>query len=205
MMARAVRLAGLALLLALTGFTRDAVAQAPAPNAASPLAGQWLSDTCEALQSTSGSGATRNFAKRGARFTDREWLMDVTVFGDPACQIRLFSVRIEGDYMLGQASVQGSREIVLRFQRKSAAAHDPAIAGAFNKARCGVGDWLVEIPKDISRTGCITTRPINEDCLADYDIVRVEGNKMRFGQRQTNLCRPELRPKQLSPYALERK
>lgn len=184
------------------GFLAALAGQPVLAQGQSPMAGAWLSESCEALQSSTGSGATRNFAKRGARFSDNEWVMDITVFGDPACQLRLFTVRVEGDYVVGQASVQGSREIIMRFLRKSAAAHEPSIVQSFNKARCGATEWRVEIPQDISQSGCITTRPINEDCRADYDIVRVEGNKLRFGLRQTNLCRSDLRPKQLSPYAL---
>ncbi|MFO0609983.1 MAG: hypothetical protein U0324_42890 [Polyangiales bacterium] len=175
--------------------------QTPAPAApAVDLAGRWAS-AC--VPNGSGQHIQLRFA-----MTARDWSLDYVTYADAACATPFVTAHIEGPYeVTGPSAVAGAHEGTFRFTRKTLRAHGAAAAGFLSSAQ-GCGRPVApDADVDISAEGCagLGQRPVSA-CGQDYDLVSVEGDSLRFGQRpaDNDLCTPAHRPAALSPLAMQR-
>ena len=170
----------------------------------SELVGDWSSEGCEAYPD--GQGGT-NYLTRNFTFTDERWDLTFKIFGDEACSYPLFSGKIEGPYVLGEPSevVEGATQGTFAFATQTWTAHAEDMVNVFNQSACGNGSWAVGVPQDVSTTGCIGVAKPLTACAQEYDVVRVDGKSLYFGQRITNMCEPEGRPTALNSYAVNKR
>ncbi len=124
-----------------------------------------------------------------------------TVFADPACTTKFLSIGNESRRTVGKpvAGVPGAFELDVAFQKLFAVAHNPAAAAQLRSASCGTGDFVVDEEKEVSQSGCLFFQPISA-CGFDYDIVKVDGDKLYNGARSGDQCVIAGRPKSLNAY-----
>lgn len=140
--------------------------------------------------------------------TDTTWTLDYVTYTDAACATPFVTAHIEGPYEItGASSVAGASDGTFRFTRKSLRAHGAAAAGFLSSAQgCGRA-FAADTDVDITAEGCVGLgqRPVSA-CGQDYDLVSVQGDSLRFGQRPTDndMCTTARRPTALSPLAMQR-
>lgn len=178
---------------------------APAHPTSTPdtsVAGHWLSTCTPAPQ---GDGSTKYFTL-DFHNTDQRWQVAYTLFGDPACTVKLVTVGIDGSYELGGAAkVPGAREAVFRFEHKTITPAIAPLADALNHM-CGDG-FAVGAPRDVYDQGCTGFGQYpRAACSADYDVVWRQGDELRFGKRpaDNNMCSADRRPAELAELVLHR-
>ncbi len=160
------------------------------------MIGRWKSESCETLQA---NGQT-NYLTRDFIVSDRRWWLEFTIHADKDCKNPLFSSRINGPYtLLGfskdvPAATQGN----FSYTSIQFIAHTEDFAKTFTQSQCGTKPWVVGVPQEVGGTGCIGVAPKIADCPTDHDIVKIEGDKLFFGTRETDMCKPEGRPKKLN-------
>lgn len=135
------------------------------------------------------------------------WAIDYVVFGDQACAQKFLTVRIEGPYELTAPSkaVEGAWEARFGFSKKTVTPHAAAAASFLESAQgCGQTGFAEGQPKDISASGCgaLGQRPVAR-CGADYDLVKLEGDVLKFGARpaDNDMCTEAKRPTAIAPLA----
>jgi hypothetical protein len=138
------------------------------------------------------------------------WAVDYAVFADSGCATKFLTVRIEGPYELGVASstVPGAFDAKFGFTKKAITPHLPAAADFLASAGgCGAAGFTAGEAKDIGTTGCagLGQRPISA-CSADYDIARLDGDVLTFGERpaDNDMCSEGKRPKALAAVSSKR-
>ncbi len=199
-------LAPLVLALAVALLEGCAGAKAPEPakprQSATSIAGRWVSQSCEP-QAAMGQ-QTRFHMVREVNATDTDWSITASVYEDAACRTPLFSIFLEGPYDIGRASatVPGAHEAILGFKRKLIVAHHPRMVETFNRYRCANREWAVGKSGDVSATGCMNTQPITAACPHEFELVRIDGDRLYFGQRTGDMCHEPGRPKALNPLPL---
>jgi len=170
----------------------------------SDLKGTWTSAVCESMPNADGS---KTYFKRIFNMTEKDWALKFETFGDEGCTSRLFTARFEGPYTLLKDSekVEGATEGDFGFARHYMTAHVQPVADWFQGANCGAAPWKVGEEQETSTKGCVFLRPVSA-CGTDHDIVKVEGNKLFFGQRPADgdMCTPDKRPTALTPVAVVR-
>ena len=165
------------------------------------LSGRWR-NAC--TPNGSGGGFSLDF-----EFTASEWKLDYVTYAEPACATRMVTVHIEGPYELGARSAQVSSayDAVFRFTRKTVTAHSAGAVGFLSGLPMCTGPFEVGVARDIGASGCagLGQRPIAA-CGQDYDLVSVEGDALRFGQRpaDNDMCTAEKRPSALAPVSSQR-
>jgi hypothetical protein len=168
------------------------------------LKGTWTSEVCEVMPNADGS---KTYFKRVFDLTEQDWKLNFETFSDAGCTSRLFTARFEGPYELQKDSetVKGATEGNFRFARHSMTAHVQPVADWFQSAGCGAAAWAVGVEQDTSTKGCVFLRPVSA-CGTDHDIVKLDGNKLYFGQRPADgdMCTPEKRPTALTATAVVR-
>ena len=175
---------------------------APAALTGADLAGRWASGGCEAYDDGQGG---KSYLTRDFTLTAETWALDLGIFGDEACSYALFTVQITGPYTLGGLSqtVAGATEGDFTFGSIVWTAKDQGLADTFTGAGCGAAAWEVDVPQDVSATGCIgVAHPIAE-CPTDHDVVALTDGQLFFGERITNMCEVSGRPQALGPYGLD--
>jgi hypothetical protein len=194
-----IRHASLAALLALT-------AACGAPQTTTPstprvdLTGRW-SSAC--IPNGSGQHIQLRFD-----MTRADWSLDYVTYADAACTAPFVTAHIEGPYEVAEPSVvAGASNGTFRFTRKTLRAHGAAAAGFLSSAQ-GCGRAIAaDVDVDITAEGCagLGQRPVSA-CGQDFDLVAVEGDSLRFGQRpgDNDMCTPARRPSALSPLAMQR-
>lgn len=187
--------------LALVSLLSACGAPQTAPTTTQPdLEGRWAS-AC--IPNGSGQHIQLRFA-----MTRADWTLDYVTYTDAACTTPFVTARIEGPYAVtGPSTVAGASEGTFRFTRKTLRAHGPAAAGFLSSAQgCGRA-FAADVDVDITAEGCagLGQRPVAA-CGQDYDLVSLEGDSLRFGQRpaDNDLCTPAQRPTALSPLAMQR-
>jgi hypothetical protein len=169
------------------------------------LKGSWTSAVCEAMPAN--PDGSRTYFKRRFTLTEREWKLNFETFGDAGCTARLFTARFEGPYSLGKDSekVAGATEGDFAFGRTFMTAHVQPVADWFQGAKCGTGAWKVGEEQETSATGCVFLKPVTA-CGMDHDVVKVEGDRLFFGQRpaDNDMCTPDKRPTALTAVAVVR-
>lgn len=161
------------------------------------LAGRWDSATCEAIPNGDG---THSYIQRHFQLTEAKWTLNLDAFGDAQCQTKLFTARVTGPYTLERDSekVSGATEGNFVFGERFLTAHLQPLADAFTQSGCGSGAWTVGTEQAIPGA-CLFFKPIAQ-CGTDHDVVKVDGNKLFFGQRpaDNDMCTPEKRPSALA-------
>lgn len=175
------------MLAVLLLFTLNAsIADAQSVPAPKDLAGRWVSPECEKYPNADG---TNNYVKRDFSITESSWSILYMVFGDANCSdaAKLLTARVLGPYSLGQNSktVAGAREGVFSAPTKFLTIHNDALLGAVKN--CGNGNWKLNAEQDVAEKGCLTLDAV-KDCKAEYDLVKLNGNDLFFGQRSENMC-----------------
>lgn len=163
------------------------------------LVGQWVSGACEAYPNGMGG---ENYLTRDFTLTESTWSLLLTIFADAGCTTPFFVVEIDGPYTLGAASaaVPGATEGDFGFASIVWTAKLQQAADLFTMSGCGAEPWAVDVPQDVGGTGCIgIAHPIAE-CPTDHDIVAIDGDQLFFGERVTDMCKPEGRPTALNTY-----
>ncbi|MFP2931489.1 hypothetical protein ACLESO_41150 [Pyxidicoccus sp. 3LG] len=186
--------------LALTLAALSAAACGGGKTAVKPqdLAGRWDSPTCEAIPNGDGSNS---YLQRHFQLTEANWTLELDAFGDAQCQTKLFTARIVGPYTLVKDSeqVSGATEGDFAFGERFLTAHVQPLADAFAQSGCGTGTWTVGAEQAVPGA-CLSFKPLAA-CGTDHDLVKVEGDKLFFGQRpaDNDMCSPNKRPATLAP------
>lgn len=200
-----------ALPLAACGGSQSKAPRTPDEQPAEPagpaIAGQWQS-AC--VPSPQPDGST-NYFRLDFDITADTWKLDYTVHGNAECSAPLLTVHIEGPYEIGQPSetVEGAHEAVFGFSDKTLTPHVQPLAEMLTgMGQCGEGAWAAGQTKSVYETGCagLGQRP-KSACSADHDLVKVEGDTLRFGKRpaDNDMCSPERRPTALNDMGFQRK
>jgi hypothetical protein len=195
---------GSAFIAACGGADAQTTPVSPvSPSAAKPNpVGRWVS-ACSPSSPTQGAILDFNISAS-------DWAIDYTVFGDTTCTTKFLTVRIEGTYTVGdKSSVADAYDAKFGFSRKSVTPHlDAAAQFLSSAAGCAQAGFVTGTAKDISATGCanLGQRPI-ASCAADYDLIKINGNTMTFGDRpvDNDMCTEAKRPKALSKNSVMRK
>jgi hypothetical protein len=141
--------------------------------------------------------------------TDHDWKLDYTTYGDATCATAFITVHVEGAYALGpQSTVTGAWDARFGFAKKTITPHSAAAAGfASSDAACGAGDFAPGKATDVTASGCpgLGQYPVSK-CAADFDLVSVDGDSLRFGDRpkDNDMCTEGKRPTALSGLAMAR-
>jgi hypothetical protein len=139
-----------------------------------------------------------------------DWALDYVVFGDAACGGEFLTVRIEGPYKITgpSASVSGAFEARFGFATKTITPASAAAAGFLgSEAACGGGAWAAGSATDVFASGCPGLGQYPQaQCEADYDLVALSGDELRFGARpaDNNMCAEGRRPTALSAAPVRR-
>ncbi len=193
---RTLTLAALTTLVTACSAPQSTAPAAPRVD----LAGRWAS-AC--VPNGSGQHIQLRFA-----MTPADWSLDYVTYTDAACATPFVTAHIEGPYeVTAPSSVAGASEASFRFTRKTLRAHGAAAAGFLSSAQgCGRA-FAADADVDISAEGCagLGQRPVSA-CGQDYDLVSLDGDSLRFGQRpgDNDMCTPARRPTALSPLAMQR-
>lgn len=195
-----------AMLTAACGAGQDKDAFAPATSEAS-LAGHWVSPACESMP---GQGGSTTYFTRDFTLSKTDWALAFRLFGDAACTQKLATIDIGGGYRIlaDSTRVPGAREAVFSFGRRTVVAEAQGFADFLGTTSCGVKPWKVGVQQDLLATGCaeLGARPVAQ-CASDNDVVKVEGDRLWFGQRpaDNDMCTAEKRPQALGAAPVTRR
>lgn len=167
------------------------------------LVGSFASAGCESYPNGMGGN---NYLTRSFTLTEASWHLDLVLFADEACTTKLFSAVIDGPYVLlgASATVDGATEGDFSFTTIVWTAHLQAMADTFTMSGCGAAPWELEVPQDVTETGCIgVAHPIAE-CPTEHDVVALTGDDLYFGERITDMCTETGRPAALGAYPVVR-
>ena len=137
------------------------------------------------------------------------WVEDYAVFGDKDGKRKPFTARIECPCVLGGAAGACEFDGKFSFAKKPVTPHNDAAAKFLASADgCNTAGFKSGTAKDISESGCakLGQRPL-KDCGADFDLVKVEGDVLTFGERPADqdMCTEAKRPKALSKLSMKKK
>lgn len=167
------------------------------------LVGSFASAGCESYPNGMGGN---NYLTRSFTLTEASWHLDLVLFADEACTTKLFSAVIDGPYVLlgASATVDGATEGDFSFTTIVWTAHLQVMADTFTMSGCGAAPWEIEVPQDVTETGCIgVAHPIAE-CPTEHDVVALTGDDLYFGERITDMCSEAGRPAALGAYPVVR-
>jgi hypothetical protein len=189
------------LALALLGCgggstTTDSGAQSDAGGEVPVLVGHWASN-CFATETGS--------ARLDFDIATATWAVDYDTFGDATCGTPFVTVHIAGPYevMGASAVVPGAHEARFGFTEKTVTPHGAGAVGflsSLGDACGGAGVWADGTARDVLASGCpMLGQYPGTACAADYDLVSLDADTLRFGQRpaDNDLCVPEHRPSAL--------
>lgn len=167
------------------------------------LVGSFASAGCESYPNGMGGD---NYLTRAFTLTETSWHLELVLFADEACATKLFTAVIDGPYaLLGASDVVADATVGdFSFTTIVWTAHLPAMADTFTMSGCGAEPWEVEVPQDVSETGCIgVAHPISM-CPTEHDVVSLAGDDLYFGERVTDMCTEAGRPGALGAYPVVR-
>jgi hypothetical protein len=188
------------LLLSLFAITLGCASNGAPPaspgQTAPSLVGRWKS-ACTPMSDTQAFALDFDIAAS-------TWKLDYVVFGDKTCSAKFFTVHIEGPYAIGAAStvVPGAYDARFAFDKKTITPHGAA-AAQFLSSDMGCKLAFTDgVATDVGGSGCanLGQYPIAK-CAADYDVVKIEGDALHFGDRpkDNDMCTEAKRPRALSP------
>jgi hypothetical protein len=168
------------------------------------MVGRWVSPEREAVTNPDESVY---YVIRDYTFTDDAFRAVTSVYGDPVSDIKFYTATVDGTYeLIGESkTVEGATDIKFTFAQITIEPDSLAFIDIFMKSKCGDGMWGLGMPQDVSKTGCLSFRPI-ADYPMEYDIVKVQGDSLQFGIRPPDgdLGSADRRPAKLSVKALMR-
>lgn len=142
--------------------------------------------------------------------TEDDWKLDYTTYGDAACANAFVTVHVEGDYAIASPSddIPGAFRARFGFSKKTLTPHgDAAAAFAASDKACGGGEFHADRATDITERGCpgLGQYPVPQ-CSADFDLVAVDGDALRFGDRpkDNDMCTEAKRPTALASLTMAR-
>jgi hypothetical protein len=194
------------LLTSACGAGQDKDASTPATSEAT-LEGHWVSPSCESMP---GQGGSTTYFTRDFTLTKTDWTLAFRLFADGACTQKLGTIDIGGPYkVLGDSvAVAGAREAVFSFGRRTVTAEAKGFADFLGTTSCGTKPWAVGASQDLLAGGCaaLGAYPIAQ-CASDNDVVKVEGDRLWFGQRpaDNDMCSADKRPRALGTTPVVRK
>lgn len=153
------------------------------------MLGNWISQSPEKV-------GNFGYRTREFKFDKNRWWIEVIFYDDAEIKKPVFSFIGEGPYKIEGASTTapGSINAVFSFERKllKLLTDDSAAIARFGFAGCGLAK---EVTKDISTTGCAAFTSVAV-CGQEYDLVGIEGDKLRLGARPAggNMCSVDKRP-----------
>jgi hypothetical protein len=168
------------------------------------MVGRWVSPEREY---TTNPDDSVYYIIRDYTFTDDAFRAVTSVYGDPLSDIKFYTAIVDGTYeLVGESEVvEGATDIDFTFAQITIEPDSLAFIDIFIKSRCGDGMWGLGMPQDVSKTGCLSFRPITEYPI-EYDIVKVQGDSLQLGIRPIDgdLGSAEKRPAELTLKALIR-
>jgi hypothetical protein len=164
--------------------------------------GTWRTG-CAPMPMEDGSTAYATFEviNRGERGS-----FQFSLFADEACSTRLADFLLESRQVIGALVPEAgpdARELDIFYERQSVTPHVADFVALFEGAGCGTGPYAIGQTIDTSATGCLDFPPIDA-CNADYDLIRIDGDRFYNGVRGGDMCAPEGRPSALNAFWFER-
>ena len=158
----------------------------------SELNGRWESQGCEPFPQADGSTL---YLQRRFEFDAPEWRLQARTFADAQCTAALLVVTVGGEFMVETPStaVPGAHHVRFSHAELSVQARSEQVLPVLEAARCGSVPWQQSVSQDVSTSGCLFLPSVTE-CPAEYDLVKVDGQRLYFGRRASDLCSPERRP-----------
>ena len=156
------------------------------------LIGRWVSASVE--------NYGQFYGKREFVLTERAWAISFNAFGDDKASVPLWTLRVEGTYVLGQAhpKVAGARYADFAGSAKYITAYTDEFLKTFSNG----ASWKKNTEYEFSRTGA-GFFPSVEAGPVEYDLVKLEGNTLFLGDRSVDLNKE--RAQKASAYALVRR
>jgi hypothetical protein len=168
------------------------------------LVGRWTSTEREYMPNPDGSVY---YVIRDYTFTGDAFRFVKTIYGDPYSDIVFFVATLDGTYEIAGESkaVPGAFEIDLAFSKVTMVPESLAFVDIFMRSGCGDGMWGLDVPQDVSKTGCLTFRSIDA-YPKEYDIIKIEGDSLFFGKppEDGDMGSSKKRPAHLMTVALSR-
>ena len=157
------------------------------------ISGNWISESIEKYGDT--------YATRSFQITKDTWSVSFQTFADEKKNTPLFTIFVEGVYVIGGKSniVENAHNAIFPVIYRSLTINSDFGVEMF--AQMGVN---VEKNKEISLLdeGCGFI-PSLMNCMGEYDLVSLENGKCYFGDREGDLSKQ--RPSKLTPYAVIKK
>jgi hypothetical protein len=143
------------------------------------LKGNWQSPVIETIENPDGSVM---FIKREAVFVDDNWDIFIRAFLDEDGQKPFFTIHAKGNYILGQESLNLPGAVYVDFHNRAryVTAHQNSLVDMLNETSPFDGEWMLDLEHDVSSKGCVLV-PSIETCPVEYDIIKIQGNKIFFG------------------------
>jgi len=165
--------------------------------------GRWKSECI-----TQDNGGQKSFVVMDFNITKDRWTLDYVTHGDDKCATPFITSHFEGPYKVGaaSASVAGAYDGEFGFDKKTVKSHADAAVAVLTQA-CGAGTYTANAETDILEKGCAGFGSLPKaDCGTDYDLVKIDGDKLHFGKRpvDNNMCSPEKRPKEIESTPLKK-
>jgi kynurenine formamidase len=175
-------------------FPSNVSKSAAVSTVADKLPGIWKSPAAESM-------GNMGYRTREFTFTPDRWRIEAVFYADAAMANPLFSFAAEGSYKLGETSpfVSGATNAVFFFDKKSLTllTEDVEMIGRF-----GIGNYGLTrgVTKKISPNVCSNSAS-GAICGQEYDLVKIDGNKLQFGSRPADgiMSSEEKRPRSLGP------
>lgn len=160
--------------------------------------GTWKSNACETVDASTFQLRTYRIAANGV-------FADWTHYSSPKCAAgtELMTLRMGGSSKLDRLSkvVDYAAEIRVFIDEKSIVPLSDAGLERLAKA-CPSADWKIGAERDVTANGCEGLVPPRATCPVEYDLMRLKGGKLYFGDRSVPLCTEATRPKKLSVWGI---
>lgn len=186
------------------------------------MSGNWQSPVIESIENPDGS---LMYIKREAIFVDDNWDIFLRAFLDEEGKKPFFTIHAKGNYVIGDEFTDYPGAVTIDFHNRAryVTAHQRSMTDMLNETSPFDGEWMLDLERDVSLTGCILV-PSIEICPVEYDIIKVDGDKIYFGDftseqkedikkfaegpdktsEDNGVCSADNRPRQLSQYPMIR-
>jgi hypothetical protein len=166
------------------------------------IIGRWVS---ESVEERPGQGDSKLYLRRDFTTTSDRSTAIIQLYSDPEGKIPSLKIELAGSYEIlnKSADVASAYEANFHFDSAKLTPQNDFFVALFNKTEkgtCGTEPWSLNTEQNVTETGC---SPIGVDIKTkntEYDLVKVEDNKLYYGARPTDgsgLETPEKRPKAL--------
>ena len=165
-------------------------------SASNALSGNFSSSECETFDETTYQLRHYHFGAGGSTAT---WVR----YSDPKCTAdsELMTIVINGSAKVNGLSshVLGAVNITVSMSKKTIT---PTAAGVAMLAdACGQYTWEAGTAQEVP-SGCGALFQQTDDCVAEYDLMKLARSGLVFGDRSHPLCSEETRPTALTPWTV---